>query len=118
MQTRNWKTAVVELSMIALLALLPVRGSGQEPTSPESVSSAEVDTLLFYVEQLEHDLAISRSFYTAEVDSLQIELRIKGWEIEAWKEQRRRWYESPIIHFTLGVVVATVVMATSLSISF
>lgn len=65
-------------------------------------ATAETDSLVWYIEQLEHDIAIQRIRYEAGNDSLQIRLDLTQRQLEWAREDERKWYHSPGLWFIIG----------------
>lgn len=71
-------------------------------TAPAAAEPAQVDSLVWYVEQLEHDLAVAQIRGAAHADSLAIRCELLGDELRLAQQDRRRWYHDPRIWFLLG----------------
>ena len=67
---------------------------------------AETDSLVWYIEELEHDLSICHIMNTADMDSLRVEITIKDFQIEQLKKDQRKWWQSPIIWYSFGASLA------------
>ena len=108
----NWRGSVLEVGLIALLApcFAPAHASEMIPS--------QTDSLVSYVELLERDLVQCEIMSAATEDSLQVRLRIMGWELEAANSQKMKWYEKPILHFLFGACAAILVIGTSVRLTF
>ena len=93
MRTGVWTLMLVS----ALLCVGPGPAGGQ--------TRAETDSLVWYVEQLEYDLAIARIRGQSQVDSLAIRLEFLQDELDWAKEDRRRWYHNPGLWFIVGAAI-------------
>lgn len=80
--------------------------------------AAEADSLVWYVEQLEHDLAICQVHAGARADSLRLRCEWLAQRLEWAEQDQRRWYHDPRLWFLVGAASAAFVMAGSLQLSF
>lgn len=97
---KNWKNAVAALLLTACVVCWPAPAAvGQEMTP------AQTDSLVWYAEQLEHDLAICKIGARADMDSLRVDLLVANMKIEYLQENQRKWYQSPILWYSIGVGV-------------
>ena len=103
-----WQKSVLEVGLIVCLVLC----GGQAYASEE----AQTDSLVFYVELLERDLAQCELMAVAREDSLQVRLRVIGWELEASRALEMKWYERPILHFLFGAA-ATILVLHSINLT-
>ena len=71
-------------------------------TAPAAAAEAETDSLVWYVEQLEHDLALAEIRGNARADTLQIRVDLLNEQLAWAREDRRRWYHDPRIWFLVG----------------
>ena len=112
----NWKRSAALLALIASLALL----TGPAKAGPITIAAtaAQTDSLVWYVEQLEHDLAMSKIRAGARADSLTIRLEYVSQQLAWSAEDRRHWYQDPRLWFLFGAASATLVMAGAMRISF
>ena len=101
--------------LLAILTLAP-RAHSAEPANGSGAT--ETDTLVAYIEALEFDLAVQRADFVAVEDSLQVELRVLGWELEALRGNQRRWWDDQRLWFLIGAVSAVVVMGSAVQITF
>lgn len=73
---------------------------------------------MWYVEQLEADLALCRVHAGVRADSLRLRGEWLAQRLE-WSEQdQRRWYHDPRLWFLVGAASAVFVMAGALQLSF
>ena len=93
--------SVAALLTAVLLLLCSAPGSAE--------NAAETDSLVWYVEQLEHDLDLCRVLADDRADSLGIELDMTEWKLEVLRDQRPRWYQQPGFVFTVGVMSTVLV---------
>ena len=105
-----WRKSVLEVGLIALLVL----SSGQA----SALGEAETDSLVSYVELLEWDVAQCELNATAVQDSLEVRLRIMGWELEASRALEMKWYEKPMIHFIFGAAAMALVYGATVNLTF
>lgn len=84
----------------------------------QPMSEAQTDSLVWYVEQLEHDLAVCQIRAGARADSLSLRLDFTAERLKWAEEDRRRWYQDPRLWFLVGAAGATFVLAGALQISF
>jgi len=76
------------------------------------------DTFLTYIEALEYDLDICRADGIALNDSLRIDIKVMGWELDYLRDHQARWYNDPRLWFLVGAVSAAVALGLALNISF
>ena len=93
---KTWRKSAAALWLIASLA---------HSIAPAAVaqSAAETDSLVWYVEQLEHDLLLCRIDADARTDSLQIRLDLTERQLEWAMEDTKKWYHSPGLWYIIGV---------------
>ena len=106
----NWKRSVLEVGLIGCL----VFSGGQA----YALEEAETDSLVAYVELLEYDLAQCSFNAIATEDSLQIRLRVMGWELAAAESQKMHWYEKPYIWFLFGAAASVLVIGSTVNLTF
>ena len=105
-----WRRSVLEVGLIGLLVLY---------TGPAyALEEAETDSLVAYVEVLEWDIAQCELSGRAVQDSLEVRLRIMGWELEASRALEARWYESPILHFVFDAAAMALVYGATINLTF
>lgn len=107
---RNWRKSVLEVGLIGLLAL----SSGQA----SALDDARSDSLVSYVELLERDLIQCEIISIALEDSLQVHLRVMGWELEAANSLKMRWYEKPYLWFLFGAAASVLVIGSTVRLTF
>ena len=118
----RWRRLIRNLSgrgrwIVLLLFVLPwtvPAHAGQ----PGQTSPAQVDSLVWYVQQLEHDLSISRIRGQARGDSLSVRLEYVTEQLRWANEDRRRWYQSPSLLLLVGVAAGIGVTAAVLRVSY
>lgn len=76
---------------------------------PGSAEESQTDSLVWYVEQLEHDLDLCRVLADDRADSLGIELDMTEWKLEVLRDQQPRWYQQPGFVFAVGVMSTVLV---------
>jgi len=94
--------------------------SARAAAHADSVAGRERDIadVVWYSEQLEHDLALAKVTAAATIDSLALRLEFMGQRL-AWEiEDRPHWYEKPALAFMGGVLAALVVISQVLQITF
>lgn len=102
---------LLTLSVFALLWLaLPRPAAAEIP--------AQVDSLVWYIEDLEHQLAICEIRGKAGRDSLRVELAGANLRLQWALEDRPRWYEKPGMAFMAGAVLALVVFGQVVKVTF
>ena len=106
---QNWRKSVLEVGLIGLLVLC----GGQA-----SASDAQTDSLVSYVEVLERDLVQCEIMAIATEDSLQVRLRIMGWELSAAESMKMRWYEKPYLWFLFGAAASVLVIGSAVRLTF
>ena len=109
---QSWQKRLLEVVLIGSVVLY----SG--PASAEDVSPSQIDSLVSYVELLERDLAQCGIEASATEDSLQIKVRIMGWDLEAANSQKMRWYEKPFLWFLFGAAASVLVIGSSVRLVF
>jgi len=72
-----------------------------------------VDSLVWDIQQLERELVQCGIMATATEDSLEVRLRVMGWELAASRDLEAKWYQSPILHFLFGCAAATLVIIST-----
>ena len=85
-------------TMIVFALLLCGPPSGAE-------SPAQVDSLVWYVEALETDLALCEINGKATADSLRIKVEYLNLRLEWAEEDKPKWYNSPSLMFIGGAAV-------------
>ena len=105
-----WKKSVLEVGLIGCLVLC----TGQV----YALEEAETDSLVAYVELLERDLSQCELMAIATEDSLQVRLRVMGWELAAAESQKMRWYEKPYIWFLFGAAASVLVIGSTINLTF
>lgn len=109
----------VPLAVLTLWLLLfagPASGAGG-PT-PAGASPAQVDSLVWYVQQLEYDLKVEGIRAEARQDSLKIRCALLTEQLAWSREDRRRWFHDPRLWFLAGAAAATLVMSGALHLAF
>jgi hypothetical protein len=104
---------ILTLACVTLWLALPLPAAAEMRANP-----AQVDSLVWYVEQLEHDLTMCQIRAGARADSLAIRLDFTTERLKWAEEDRRRWYHDPRLWFLAGCAAATVVMSGAIAISF
>lgn len=97
-----------------MLLLWSVPAAAGQPATTE----AQVDSLVWYVQTLEHDLAIAKIRGQARGDSLDIRCSLLTEQLKWANEDRRRWYQSPSLLFMLGTAAGIAVTAAVLRVSY
>ncbi len=108
----SWRHGAVALTMSAWLLPLSAPAAGAE------LKTAEADSLVWYIEQLEADLELCRVDAAAAADSLGVDLRLMATRLEWAQEERARWYHDPRLWFLVGAASATLAVGLSLRIAF
>jgi len=104
--------------MLMLACVTLWLGPARPAAGETKASPAEVDSLVWYVEQLEHDLAICQIRGGARADSLRIALAGSELRLQWALEDRPRWYEKPSLAFMAGAVIAFVVFGQVVKVTF
>jgi len=112
----NWKRSAGLTALLVSMALLSEPGSAAPIATP--ATAAQTDSLVWYVEQLEHDLALSKIRAGAKADSLAIRLEYVTQQLQWANEDRRRWYQDPRLWFLFGCASATLVMSGAMHVAF
>lgn len=112
----SWKRSGSCLAVIVWLGCCAAP-AGAGPVT-RAASPAETDSLVWYVEELEHDLLLCQVRAGASRDSLALRCDDLAQRL-AWAQQdQRRWYHDPRLWFLVGAAAATLVMAATLQVSF
>lgn len=100
-----------------LVALLIVCGA---PWTAPAVAGgeAEADSLVWYIEALEHDLALAEIRGNARADTLQIRVDLLNEQLRWAREDRRRWYHDPRIWFLIGAGAGVWVAGQAVKVTF
>lgn len=106
LSSRKSAPAILMLAL-ALLSIAPARGGSQTRTDD---ATAQRDSLVWYVEQLEHDLAVERARGRASAESLRVELRVVTWRAEAAEAALPRWYERGSFLVPVAVIMTSVAL--------
>jgi len=77
-----------------------------------------VDSLVWDIQHLERELVQCQIQHTAETDTLKHQLRVMTWDLEAARDREMSWYEKPAVWFLLGAAASTLVIASTVKISF
>jgi hypothetical protein len=99
------------LSLLIFAATVPSLGQGLGENSarpPSAVAEAQIDSLVWYVEQLEADLAKLELLRAAQVDSAMVENQFKDYKIEILEKNQRQWYDSKGLWFVSGVIMTLI----------
>jgi hypothetical protein len=122
---RSWRKPAAGLAVTAWLGLWPGHAGAGVPADNSPVSGGNypptetaVDSLVWYIEELEHDLAVSGIRAEARQDSLKITCDLLTERLAWAEEDRRRWFQDPRLWFLAGCAAATLVMAGSLQVAF
>ena len=112
----NWKPS----GLLALALGVSLLWPGPKPAAaqPQEMTEAQVDSLVWYVEQLEADLQLCQIRAGARADSLTLRLDFTTERLEWAEEDRRKWYQDPRLWFLVGAVSTTFVMSGALQLSF
>ena len=103
---RNWIASAVAVLLIVSAA----------PSIAQDSGATAADSLTWYVEQLERDLAQAEIMAADTRDSLQIRVEYLTTKLEWATEDRRRWYHDPRLWFPLGVALGVIVTGQVLRI--
>ena len=74
--------------------------------------------MVWYVEQLEHDLAVCQIRGDARADSLAIRCEMVELQLQDAREYRRRWYHDPRLWFLAGAALGVYVSAQAVRAGF
>ena len=111
-------TMTLKRSVLCLLTIsVIVSWSGYAAAEPRW-NDAQADSLMWDIQYLETRLIKMEA--QVEADSLVAARVIESleWELQMSRDKEMRWYQSPTIHFLFGAAAATLVMATTLNLSF
>jgi len=109
----KWPRNVLFPALFACGLLLPALALAEPVTEP--LTAAEADSLVWYIEALERDLAVRDS--PAYVDSLEIRLELLTIENMGLKDQRTPWYKAPELVFPAGVGLGALLVAVIVRVS-
>lgn len=84
----------------------------------DPLPAAEADSLVWYVEELEHDLALCQVHAGARADSLRLRCEWLAQRLEWAEQDQRRWYHDPRLWFLVGAAATAFVLGGSLQVSF
>ena len=107
MKPWNGPASLTILTVCALLLSAPAC-VGQE---------TQADSLVWYVEALEADLALCRVDGRARADSLTIRLEFATKRLEWAEADAAKWYTSPPLMFMLGAALGLVVAGAALNVT-
>lgn len=108
----NWPRNVL---LVVLLVCVAPSHAHAEPVS-EAISPAQADSLIWYIEALERDLAIRDA--PAYVDSLEIRLELLTIEVEGLRDRQTHWYHDPRLWFLAGATAFGLVFGLSANVAF
>lgn len=77
----------------------------------------QADSLVWYVETLEADLALCRVDGQFKVDALTAQLDFANKRLDWAEEDRPKWYNSPPLMFMLGAALGLVVAGAALNVT-
>jgi len=97
---RNLRTAAAALYLTVCVGCWTVPDAAAQEMTP-----AQVDSVVWYAEQLEHDLAICKIQSDAVTDSLRVDLTVASMRIDLLKGNQRKWYHAPVLWYSIGVAV-------------
>jgi hypothetical protein len=106
---KNWRTSAGALLLIVCAGLW---------TAPANAEPAAVDSLVWYVEQLEHDLAVCQIRGDARADSLAIRCEVLGWRLDDLQKNQRRWWHDQRLWFIAGAALGVWVAGQAVRVSF
>ena len=114
---------IAELLLVVLLLTKALPAYSAEPGS--DFAKTDCDTIALYAAELEGDLIelqylfdLNRAASTAKCDSLELDIKVLGWEMDYLKDNQRKWYQYPPLWFLVGAVSATFVMGSAMQITF
>lgn len=113
---RNSTRRALRTALLAWLVLCSAPASAGPVDRP--LPAAQADSLVWYVEQLEHDLTICHIRAGARADSLALRLEYVTQQLQWAQEDRRRWYQDPRLWFLAGAAASVLVMSSALHLSF
>jgi hypothetical protein len=105
----SWTRSVAALLLIVCAGLW---------TAPVAAEPAQVDSLVWYIEELEHDLAVCQIRGEATADSLAIRCDLLGEELALAQKEQRRWFHDPRLWFLAGAALGVYVSAQAVRASF
>ena len=94
------------------------RIAGALERAGQGLTEVQADSLVSYIELLEFDLAVCDIRHDAQSDSLRVNLDIMSYRLAMAEKEKARWYHDPRLWFLVGAVSATVVLGTTLNITF
>lgn len=110
---RSWKRSVLCLLTISVIASWSVCAVA-EPR----LNDAQVDSLVWDIQHLERELLRAENEAARDSTLAAIRISLLESELAYARENERKWYHDPRIHFLFGAAAATVVMATAVRVSF
>ena len=84
----------------------------------QNTTQAEIDSLLWYTEQLEADLKLLKIQSKQDKNALLIQLEFMGTRLEWAQEDRLRWYQKPALWFMIGATIGLLVAGWALNITY
>ena len=113
---RNLRGSVLLMLTFACVTLCAAPVSAGKPET--RVSAAQVDSLVWDIEGLEHDLRLCEIRGKATADSLSLRLEFMGQRLEWAMADQPKWYERPGLAFMSGAILAMIIFGQIVEITF
>ncbi len=88
------------------------------PAGGETPTPAQADSLVWYIEQLEYDLAVCQIRAGARADTLQIRNELLAEQLRWANEDRAKWYHKPGLWFIIGSALGIWVAGSAVKVTF